>query len=373
MIDLAPIATGRTANLFMEDAVMLHVFEHIRDARILVIGGAGSIGSEVVRQLAMHHPAVLDIVDIDENGLVDVLRDLHGAGTFFVGVHTLACDFTTNLFQHFLASRPAYTLILNLAAIKHVRSERDAYSLARMFHINVLGPARLPPCFSVSTDKAANPASFMGASKRIMEDAILYNSGTSARFANVAFSRGSLLDGWTRWFARGWPLAVPRGVRRYFISVQEAALLCIIAAVASPAGRLLVPCTLPAPVDLVDVLFAFLQAKGFEPVVYLDVAEARSQARLAGHYPVVITPRNTPGEKPCEEFSGFGDTVTRFSPHLDQVSPVRLRADSVTTLLACVQDYANCPPEAGLLATSVMACVPWFAHCDGTGILDTRL
>ena len=247
--ELTSIVTGRTASLFAGDleASSDRVFAKVRDRRILVIGGGGSIGAATVRIILDYRPSALHVVDHNENYLAELVRELRGraAGIPDIDFRALPLDYGGPVMERLLADLPPYDVVLNFAALKHVRSEKDIYSVLQMFDTNLVRHVRFKrwladhrhgaTYFAVSTDKAANPVSLMGASKRLMEDLIFDiaaasgQSTTSARFANVAFSNGSLLQGFGYRLAKRQPLAVPRDTRRYFISHQEAGELCLLA------------------------------------------------------------------------------------------------------------------------------------------------
>ena len=233
--ELAWIATGRRDSLFAEDIARSDdsLRLHLNGARVLVIGGAGSIGSATLRQLVRYAPSAIHVVDLSENNLVELVRDLRCSrlleGQEF---RALPIDYGSQAMRRYLFEQPPYDFVFNFAAIKHVRSEKDVWSLLQMLDTNIVKQARLLEWlgagnrpvryFCVSTDKAANPVNLMGATKRFGEH-IMFDAAararptltaTSARFANVAFSDGSLLHGWTERFGKGQPLSVPQGARR---------------------------------------------------------------------------------------------------------------------------------------------------------------
>ncbi|MBE3143110.1 MAG: polysaccharide biosynthesis protein, partial [Planctomycetes bacterium] len=261
--DLAWIATGRKRSMFQEDydACRPAIQEAICDRRVLIIGGAGSIGSATIRQILPFRPRALHVVDIDENGLAELVRDLRCSRLVHdqSELRLLPLDYGSPIMHRFLGDQEPYDMIMNFAAVKHVRSEKDIYSVLHMFETNVLKMYRFlqwaSGChgsvnfFSVSTDKAANPVNLMGASKRLMEhvmfSALPYRHPptkvTSARFANVAFSNGSLLQSWINRLQKGQPIVVPAKTRRYFISSIEAGQLCLLAGCYCPNGFVLIP------------------------------------------------------------------------------------------------------------------------------------
>lgn len=330
--DLDALVTRRPASLFASDleAAAPVLRERLAGARVLVVGGAGSIGASTVRLILGYRPAALHVVDRDENGLAELIRDLRGRpGELETGdLRTLPLDYGGPVMARFLAGQAPYDLVLNFAALKHVRSEKDVPSLLQMLDTNIVGHARFKRWllahghgrgyFAVSTDKAANPVGLMGASKRLMEDvafdvaAPAGGSVTSARFANVAFSNGSLLHGFLRRLERGQPLAVPRATRRYFVSRREAGELCLIAALAVPDRHVAFPRLDPRAElqELEEVAVRLLHRFGFEPAPCEDEAAARRDAGdliRRGRWPLLRTPLDTSGEKPYEEFVGKGE------------------------------------------------------------------
>lgn len=237
---------GRNAPLFVTDVFKhdKHLREVVADSRFLVIGGAGSIGQAVTREIFKRAPKVLHVVDISENNMVELVRDIRSTLGYESGdFRTFAIDCGSPEYAALNSSEGPYDYVFNLSALKHVRSEKDPYTLMRMVQVNVfntlstLGIARSSGAkkyFCVSTDKAANPVNMMGASKRIMEMFLMRESLTQsismARFANVAFSDGSLLHGFNQRFAKRQAISAPNDVRRYFVTPQESGELCLLSA-----------------------------------------------------------------------------------------------------------------------------------------------
>lgn len=319
--------------------------ENIENARILVLGAAGSIGAAFVRQLSHYRPRALDLVDLSENGLVDLVREIHGTGAQFAGAfRTFAIDIRAHEFADFLAANSPYDVIVNFAAMKHVRSERDPYSLMRMIDTNALALDRMLTAlsvqprsriFSVSSDKAVRPANMMGASKGLMERVLLRHSEkfdvSCARFANVLFSSGSLLSGFISWIDKGLPLAAPNDVRRYFISHEEAGELCLLTAFQSENRDVFFPAFNSEEESLRfdEIATSLLEHLGYEPEVCASAEEAVSKARnyrslrekgqAERRWPCFFSPSNTAGEKDIEEFILEGEMV-----HEDRYTGIRV-------------------------------------------------
>lgn len=338
---------ARNRSLFQDDveANADAISEAISGKRILVTGAAGSIGSSTVRQIVRYKPAFLAAIDLSENNLVELVRDLRGRTGLTVGdsLRTYTIDFGSTLADRFIGDIGPFDLVLHFAAMKHVRSERDIYSLARLIQTNVLQVDRFlstlkqnSPCdvFAVSTDKACAPASLMGASKRLMEQVVLWHGQHSGslignascdrpslsrvactRFANVAFSDGSLLAGFLFRIRKSQPLAGPNDVRRYFITEEEAGQICLLTAALAENGQIFVP-RLDPESDLKtfdQIAEIVLNDCGYEPCWYNsdDAARNNMERDLArGAYPCFFSASDTSGEKEFEEFIGPGEVLT---------------------------------------------------------------
>lgn len=353
----------------------------IGGARILFIGGAGSIGFQTLRTIAHFAPRALHVVDHNENGLAELVRALRSAPTPLRvdELLTMPIDYGGDPFRLWLrAQDQPYDYVLNFAALKHVRSEKDPYSILAMLDTNVLKLARLSRqlaghgqgrsggqgalkrLFCVSTDKAANPSSMMGATKRLMEHAMFSPTLdwpedlaiTSARFANVALSNGSLLQSWENRLALRQPMACPEGCRRFFVALPESGHLCTLAGMLGESGNIMVPALEPEDhlMLLSDVAGWFLEAQGLTPHFTRDEAEAVARVEelaAAGKWPVLLTPLDTAGEKPYEEFVGANESLhsTRFAalrrvPYLAPADPASFPAllDRLETLMGSEPD-----------------------------------
>ena len=321
--DYERLATGRGTSLFATDLSNCAdtLRERLGGARVAVVGAAGSIGSAVVKILTEHNLAALVLFDLSENNLVELVRDLRSTDGLRLpeGFATLPIGMGSVEFARCFAEQPPFDYFFNLAAIKHVRSEKDVYCLARMVDTNVLflhdflksNPYRFRKAFSVSSDKAANPANLMGATKMAMEYALLAESDrqpfSTARFANVAFSDGSLPYGFLRRLEKRQPLSAPSDVRRYFISHREAGELCIMAAVLGENRDVFFP-KLQSGSDertFSQIAIDLLEHVGYEPLLCASEDEARQRtAELIPQrkWPCFFFESNTTGEKAYEEF-----------------------------------------------------------------------
>lgn len=292
----------------------------IRGKSVLVIGGAGTIGSSYIRALLHYKPAKLVVADTNENGLTELVRDCRSRADIALpgDFKSYPVNFGDAVFNKIFRNEGPFDIVANFAAHKHVRSEKDAFSIEAMIENNVFRAKHLldlllsaPPqhFFCVSTDKAANPVNIMGASKKLMEEVILAYSGelpiTTARFANVAFSNGSLLAGFIDRIMKQQPLSCPADVKRFFVSPGESGELCLLACVLGKTGEIFFPKLDEGQmVNFADVVAPFLRQMGFEADLCASEQEAREKAAsLSGNkYPVYFFESNTSGEKLYEEF-----------------------------------------------------------------------
>ena len=300
--------------------------EAIGGKSVLVIGGAGSIGSSFIRALLSFRPSALVVVDTNENALAELTRDLRSTKDIFVPEDyvTYPMDFASPVFEKMFRARGGFDIVGNFSAHKHVRSEKDIYSVEALLRNNVLNAKLLldllseyPPeaYFCVSTDKAANPVNIMGASKRIMEDVIFSYSDRfpvkTARFANVAFSNGSLPAGFMARLSRLQPLSAPTDVKRYFVSPEESGQICLMACMLGHNREIFFPKLAEAQMMTFDsIARSLLRVHGYEVLECASDQEAidRAEALRQGSrlYPVYFSASDTSGEKPYEEF--FTDT-----------------------------------------------------------------
>ncbi len=399
--ELSALATGRTKSLFSEDVTLFQdeLRRQIEGSRVLAIGASGSIGAATVRQLVSFNPDALHVVDQNENSLVELVRDLRSRfqPAQLRDFRTLPLKLGSPILVRFLNEQRPYDTVLNFAALKHVRSEKDCYSILQMLETNVIQPLHLLESlaqrggvrryFCVSTDKAANPVNLMGASKRLMEHVIFSREAVgdvqikvaSARFANVAFSDGSLLQGWLMRLAHRQPLAVPRDTRRYFVSLEEAGQICLLAAFIAPDRHLLVPRFRPDEMlELSQLAVRVLERFGLKTKVLEDEDAARmAGAAPNGSYPLLLTPLDTSGEKAYEEFVGDGEeSVDLALPHLLGVRYFPLQSGSLSEVLNRIEAMVhspNVPVTREALIGEMKKLLPEFQHHASSKSLDQRL
>jgi len=314
---------GRDKELFSTDIQNSEakLSEIVSASRFLVLGGAGSIGQAVTNEIFKRNPTKLHVVDISENNLVELVRDIRSSFGYIPGdFRTFALDIGSVEYDAFFKADGGYDYVLNLSALKHVRSEKDPYTLMRMIDVNVFNTdktvrqaakAGATKYFCVSTDKAANPVNMMGASKRIMEMFLMRRSQdmkiSTARFANVAFSDGSLLHGFNQRLEKRQPIVAPKDVRRYFVTPKESGELCLMSCIFGDNRDIFFP-KLSEELHLIsfaDIAVKYLEQKGLEPVLCHDEDEARELAKTLpeqGKWPCLFTNSDTTGEKDFEEF-----------------------------------------------------------------------
>ncbi|MAV64380.1 MAG: nucleoside-diphosphate sugar epimerase [Candidatus Marinimicrobia bacterium] len=309
-------------NPFLEDLIAQKNFLHsqINSKKILVIGGAGTIGSYYIKQILKYKPSKITIVDINENGLTELTRDLRSSKLldYKPSYITYPVNLLSNTFDKIFNS-DTWDVVSNFSAHKHVRSEKDKISVEALIKNNIYGAIKLlnhceqnPPnhFFSVSTDKAANPVNIMGASKSLMEKLILsrkYNFRVStARFANVAFSNGSLLDGFINRFNKKQPLSCPSDIKRFFVTPEQSGQICLLATFLGNSGNIFFP-KLDFHKDQIffkDIALDFIKDKGLEPIYMNSEKEAKEYDinKNLGSYPIYFFNTDTSGEKTYEEF-----------------------------------------------------------------------
>jgi len=313
---------GREKELFEED---IKKNEHklkdiIASSSFLVIGGAGSIGSATVKEIFKRNPKKLYVVDISENNLVELVRDLRSSLGYIDGdFKTFALDAGSFEYEAFI-KKQEFDYVLNFSALKHVRSEKDPFTLMRMIEVNILNTEKTllqsiknntKKYFCVSTDKATNPVNMMGASKRIMELFLMRRSleinVSTARFANVAFSDGSLLHSFNKRLEKNQPIVAPNDIKRYFVTPKESGELCLMSAIFGDNRDIFFP-KLSESLHLMtfsEIAINYLRMKGYEPYLCTTEEEARELVKTLpkeGKWPCLFTKSDTTGEKDFEEF-----------------------------------------------------------------------
>ncbi|EEY39730.1 UDP-N-acetylglucosamine 4,6-dehydratase [Vibrio mimicus] len=314
---------GRTDALFTQDIAQheAELFRIVSQSRFLVLGGAGSIGQAVTKEIFKRNPKKLHVVDISENNMVELVRDIRSSFGYISGdFQTFALDIGSIEYDAFIKADGQYDYVLNLSALKHVRSEKDPFTLMRMIDVNVFNTdktiqqsidAGVKKYFCVSTDKAANPVNMMGASKRIMEMFLMRKSEqiaiSTARFANVAFSDGSLLHGFNQRIQKNQPIVAPNDIKRYFVTPQESGELCLMSCIFGENCDIFFPKLSEALhlITFADIAVKYLKQRGYEPHLCANEDEARELAKTLpaqGKWPCLFTESDTTGEKDFEEF-----------------------------------------------------------------------
>lgn len=326
MLDLL----GRSKMLFEND-ILRHekqLCKVVSSSKFLVLGGAGSIGQAVTKEIFKRKPLKLHIVDISENNMVELVRDIRSAYGYIDGdFKTFAIDIGSEEYDAFFESDGNYDYVLNLSALKHVRSEKDPYTLMRMINVNIFNTDKtieqsikkgVKKYFCVSTDKAANPVNMMGASKRIMEMFVNRRSKdidiSMARFANVAFSDGSLLHGFNMRIEKKQPIVAPNDIKRYFVIPEESGELCLMSCILGENRDIFFP-KLNENLNLLrfsDIAELYLREKGLKPVICETEEQARgyfNNNKLDNNWPCLFTKSDTSGEKHFEEFFTEGERL----------------------------------------------------------------
>lgn len=337
---------GRSEELFTNDMIDQNddIMAAVHSNKFLVIGGAGSIGQAVTKEIFKRAPAALHVVDISENNMVELVRDIrstigYGRGDF----KTFALDCGSVEFEAMIKNEGPYDYVFNLSALKHVRSEKDPFTLMRMIMVNIYNTVKTlhlaknmdaKKYFCVSTDKAANPVNMMGASKRIMEMFLMRESLTQdismARFANVAFSDGSLLHGFNQRFSKRQPFSAPNDVRRYFVTPQESGELCLLSGLLGNNRDIFFP-KLSEKLHLItfsEIAVRYLRERGYEPCECETEDEARDRAEelIANkQWPCYFFKSDTTGEKDFEEF--FTDNEDLDMERFETVGVIKNQPD----------------------------------------------
>jgi len=343
---------GRTKKLFTKDILIYsnELKSIVSSSSFLVIGGAGSIGQSVTKEIFKRNPKKLHVVDISENNMVELVRDIRSSFGYMDGdFKTFTLDIGSIEYDAFIKNDGIYDYVLNLSALKHVRSEKDPFTLMRMIETNISNTDKTikqaidngsKKYFCVSTDKAANPVNMMGASKRIMEMFVHRNSEkidvSMARFANVAFSDGSLLHGFNQRIEKKQPIVAPKDIKRYFVTPQESGELCLMSCIFGENRDIFFP-KLSEDLHLIsfsDIAVKYLEEKGYEPYLCKDEDEARELAKTLpqqGKWPCLFTSSDTTGEKDFEEF--FTDNETLDMNRFEKLGVIKNEAKFNNELL----------------------------------------
>ena len=388
---------GRTSTLFGDDIDVLSddLSSLVKGSRFLVIGGAGSIGQAVTKEIFKRSPKVLHVVDISENNMVELVRDIRSTIGYIEGeFRTFAVDCGSPEFEALISSEGPYDYVFNLSALKHVRSEKDPYTLMRMLSVNIFNTIKTfrlardngaKKYFCVSTDKAANPVNMMGASKRIMEMFLMRESETMpismARFANVAFSDGSLLHGFNQRFAKRQPFSAPNDVRRYFVTPQESGELCLMSGLLGENREIFFP-KLSEHLHLItfsDIAERYLRQMGYEPFRCASEEEARDRAAeliAKKQWPCYFFSSDTTGEKDFEEF--FTDKEDLDMSRFDGVGAIKnqpiydsQKLDDFSSGVQALREKGSWDKQA--ILDLFFDLLPEFAHKETGKYLDQRM
>lgn len=369
--------------------------EKIQNKTVLVIGGAGSIGSNFIKAILPFEPSKLVVVDTNENGLAELVRDIRSTEGLYVpeDLLTYPMDYSSKVFEKMFINNKGFNIVANFSAHKHVRSEKDIYSIEALIRNNVINAKKLldlltvyPPenYFCVSTDKAANPVNIMGASKRIMEDLIFSYSDKfpvkTARFANVAFSNGSLPAGFLARMNKLQPLSAPSDVKRYFVSLQESGQICMLACMLGKNREIFFPKLEEAQMMSFDKIGeALILENGYSILKCNSDEEAIEKAKYikeTNKYPIHISLSNTSGEKAYEEFytdeeSYNMDVFEALGFITDKEMPNVERVQNLLSNLENAFDNNDCNKEE--IVSILSDYLPNFQHIETGKSLDTKM
>jgi len=388
---------GRNDDLFLNDISSLEreIGAKVRNSRFLVIGAAGSIGQAVTREIFKREPKALHAVDISENNMVELVRDLRSTIGYSSGeFKTFALDCGSLEFEALMKNEGHYDYVFNLSALKHVRSEKDPFTLMRMIMVNVFNTIKTlrfakhkgaKKYFCVSTDKAANPVNMMGASKRIMEMFLMRESLTQnismARFANVAFSDGSLLHGFNQRFTKKHPISAPNDVLRYFLTSQESGELCLLSGLFGDNRDIFFP-KLSEKLNLItfsEIAVRYLQERGYKPYECKSEDEARDRAEelIANkQWPCYFFKSDTTGEKDFEEF--FTDNEDLDEERFEKIGVIKNQPDFDEAKLNDFMNGIEALRNEGFwtkddIVKLYFGLLPEFSHKETGKYLDQRM
>lgn len=392
--------THRSQSMFRDDIENNRdkLFLEINKKSVLVIGGAGTIGSQFIKSVLTFKPDKLVVVDTSENELAELTRDLRSTYKQYVPKNyiTYPVSFQSGVFKKIVKTHGPFDIIANFAAHKHVRSEKDVFSIEAMIYNNVIHAkdllefVKVPPpkhYFSVSTDKAANPVNIMGASKKLMEELLLSYSlimpATTARFANVAFSNASLLYGFIQRVMKQQPLSSPSDVKRFFVSPEESGQLCMLACFLGEPGDIFFPkLENNQMVNFKDIALDFIRAIGYEPEICQTEDEAKEKANyyfkepFNNKYPVYLFNTDTSGEKLYEEFF-TSDEETNLSL-FSSIGVIKNRKtimpeNSAGFLIELEQILNNKHVDKMDIVSGLKKLIPGFSHIETGKGLDQKM
>ncbi|TWX54066.1 UDP-N-acetylglucosamine 4,6-dehydratase [Colwellia hornerae] len=388
---------GRDKELFTADinSNEMVLAEVVANSTFLVLGGAGSIGQAVTKEIFKRNPKKLHVVDISENNMVELVRDIRSSFGYINGdFQTFALDIGSIEYDTFIKADGKYDYVLNLSALKHVRSEKDPYTLMRMIDVNIFNTEKTmkqaaekgsKKYFCVSTDKAANPVNMMGASKRIMEMFLMRRSAdiaiSTARFANVAFSDGSLLHGFNQRIQKRQPIVAPKDIKRYFVTPQESGELCLMSCIFGENRDIFFP-KLSESLHLItfaDIAVKYLANLGYKPYLCESEDEARELVKTLpdkGQWPCLFTDSDTTGEKDFEEF--FTDNETLDMERFENLGVIKNEAlfdpelvnEFEQTIAKLKQDQAWTKDK---IVELFFKMIPAFGHKETGKYLDSKM
>lgn len=395
---ISEYVTKRQESMFLSDIEdnKYEIYNNINEKSILVIGGAGSIGSQYIKSILKYNPRSLTVVDINENGLAELTRDLRSSSEIIVpeSYITYAMDYASTMFEKMFINHGKYDIVANFSAHKHVRSEKDIISVEALIRNNLLNVKKLldllkkcPPdiYFCVSTDKAANPVNIMGASKRLMEDLIFSYSNyfpvKTARFANVAFSNGSLPDGFLSRMKKKQPISAPSDVLRYFVSPEESGQICMLASVLGENREIFYPkLKEKTMMSFEQIAKDLIISNGY--TVY-ECENERQAINLAAklkngskEYPVYFSKSNTSGEKEYEEFYIESESIdeNRYKSLGVIINKENVSTKKVEELFKLFEDaFSNENVTKDDIIKIIKSYLPEFMHIEKGKSLDEKM
>ena len=395
---ISEYVTKRQESMFLSDIEdnKCEIYNNINEKSILVIGGAGSIGSQYIKSILKYNPRSLTVVDINENGLAELTRDLRSSSEIIVpeSYITYAMDYASTMFEKMFINHGKYDIVANFSAHKHVRSEKDIISVEALIRNNLLNAKKLldllkkcPPdiYFCVSTDKAANPVNIMGASKRLMEDLIFSYSNyfpvKTARFANVAFSNGSLPDGFLSRMKKKQPISAPSDVLRYFVSPEESGQICMLASVLGKNRDIFYPkLKEKTMMSFEQIAKDLIISNGY--TVY-ECENERQAINLAAklkngskEYPVYFSKSNTSGEKEYEEFYIESESIdeNRYKSLGVIINKENVSTKKVEEIFKLFEDaFSNENVTKDDIIKIIKSYLPEFMHIEKGKSLDEKM